>query len=170
MIAQMTIFPNLWFDTDAEEAVAFYIATFGGRELSRMYYPEGIDYPEGLPGDKLAGRLCTIEFELRGQRLIALNGHSPPTHTDALSLMVETDSQQELDRIWAALEAGGGKGIACGWIHDRWGVRWQVVPRQVNEIIATGDRAAIARMSSALWSMVKLDTAALETAARGRAA
>jgi len=131
------IIPFLWFNRDAADAVAFYISVFGGHEIRRLDYPEGVETPGGTPG-----ALCTIDFEIKDMRLTALNGG--------------------LD--------GGGKGIACAWIHDRWGLRWQIVPKSLMDLYATGDSAAIARAFKLMLTMVKLDGPALAAAARDKAA
>jgi predicted 3-demethylubiquinone-9 3-methyltransferase (glyoxalase superfamily) len=164
MTTDQKITPFLWFANDAEAAVAFYLEVFGGKEISRFLYPEGVGGP-GKPGS-----VCTIEFEIQGTRLTALNGGSDPAYTDALSLMFTCDDQSELDRIWAAIEANGGKPVACGWIQDRWGLRWQIVPRSMLALLASDDTAAKARGFAAMMTMVKLDGPALEAAAYGKAA
>lgn len=165
-MAQMQkIVPFLWFNADGEEAVAFYTSVFGGREISRLYYPKDVETPGGPPGT-----VVTIDFELMGMRMTALNGGTDPVHTDATSLMIVCDDQGELDRIWQAILDGGGKGIACGWIQDRWGMRWQLAPRSLMDLYATGDAAAIARAFKLMLTMVKLDGPALEAAALGKAA
>ena len=165
MTETQKIIPFLWFNRDAADAVAFYISVFGGHEIRRLDYPEGVETPGGTPG-----ALCTIDFEIKDMRLTALNGGTDPVHTDATSLMVLCEDQAELERIWQAILDGGGKGIACAWIHDRWGLRWQIVPKSLMDLYATGDSAAIARAFKLMLTMVKLDGPALAAAARNKAA
>ncbi len=149
--------PFIWFDSNALEAAEFWCATFGGHITSRF------DYPDGGPGP--AGSPCTIGIEIFGQSVTLLNGHSPRPFSDAVSLMVTCDDQAELDRLWSALEAGGGTPIACGWIEDRFGFRWQIVPKSMLAILEGDDAAAKARAFGAMMDMVKLDEAALLAAA-----
>jgi predicted 3-demethylubiquinone-9 3-methyltransferase (glyoxalase superfamily) len=157
------LIPNLWFNADAETAVAFYIATFGGRETGRLLYPASTRarFP--------VGTVCTIDFEIAGHKLAAVNGQEDAAYTHALSLIIVADTQAEVDRMWDAILAGGGTAIECGWIRDRWGVNWQIVPRSFQDLMASGDDAAIGRAFEAMLDMVKLDGPALERAARGKA-
>jgi predicted 3-demethylubiquinone-9 3-methyltransferase (glyoxalase superfamily) len=165
MTPTQSIIPFLWFNADGEEAVAFSTSVFGGREISRLTYPRDVETPGGPPGT-----VVTIDFEIRGMRMTALNGGTDPVHTDATSLMIVCEDQAELDRIWQAILDHGGKGVACGWIQDRWGMRWQLAPKSLMELYATGDEAAIARAFKLMLTMVKLDGPALEAAARDKAA
>lgn len=146
------IIPCLWFDRDAEAAVDFYIATFSGAVTAKTTDPRD-------------GRILTVEFEIRGTRLLALNGGHPGEHTDALSLQVPCDTQPEIDAIWAAILADGGEAVACGWIRDRWGLRWQVFPQRLPELLADPDVAG--PVMAAMQQMVKIDLAAIEAAAEG---
>ena len=152
------IVPNLWFDTEAEEAAAFYCSLFeGSRVLSVTHYNEA--------GPREAGLVMTVEFELRGQRFVAINGGPEFTFSEAVSFLIECDDQAEIDRYWDALLEGGGEEGPCGWLKDRYGLSWQVVPRGIDELLGRGDPARAARAMSAMFEMKKIDVAALERAA-----
>lgn len=153
------IAPCLWFNGEAEEAVRFYLSVFPGaalRSISR--YGEGMPFP--------AGTAMMVEFTLAGQRLQALNGGPQYSFTEAISLSVRCADQAEVDRYWDALTEGGQPG-PCGWLKDRFGVSWQVVPEALERLLGGGDPVAIGRMSQALFKMSKLDIAALERAYQG---
>ncbi|MDV8000629.1 VOC family protein [Rhodococcus sp. IEGM 1408] len=151
----------LWFNREAEEAAEFYCSVFpDSRVLS-------VDTtPVDTPGPK-AGDVVTVEFELDGRTFIALNGGSDPEYTDALSLEIRCRDQAEIDHYWNGLLAGGGQEVQCGWLIDRYGVRWQVAPESLYELWRGDDEEAAARSFAAMMDMVKLDIAALEAAARG---
>lgn len=151
----------LWYDGDAEDAARFYAATFPDSRVTAVHRSP-IDYPAGTAGDVL-----TVEFTLRGMAFVALNGGPGHPHSDAASFQIFTDDQAETDRIWAALVADGGAEVACGWCRDRWGVSWQIVPRQLTEALADPNLAAAARAMTAMMDMVKIDIAAIEAARRG---
>lgn len=149
------ISPCLWFNFNAEEAVAFYLATFGtGRVLSVSRYG---DEPPGLKGTALV-----VEFELFGQTYQALNGGPQFPFTEAVSLSVACDHQAEVDRLWAALTAEGGQPGRCGWLKDRFGLSWQLVPTRLKALMSDPERAG--RVMQRLLTMDKLDIAALEAA------
>jgi predicted 3-demethylubiquinone-9 3-methyltransferase (glyoxalase superfamily) len=158
------ISPCLWFDKDGLEAAEFYVSLLPGSRVDRVVNSPG-DYPGGQ-----AGQVLLVEFTLGGQTFQALNGGNAGQYTDALSLSISCEDQAETDRVWARILENGGKPIQCGWIHDRWGVRWQVVPREFAEIMASPDAAAVGRAFQAMMGMVKLDVAALKAAAEGRGA
>jgi predicted 3-demethylubiquinone-9 3-methyltransferase (glyoxalase superfamily) len=150
------ITPCLWFDFKAEEAVAHYLSIFkGGRILSTARY-SGVG-----PGPK--GAVMTILFEIEGQRFLALNGGPQFPFTEAISLIVDCESQDEVDRLWERLSEGGKPG-QCGWLKDRFGVSWQIVPSLIANIVSSGDEAGIERVMRALLPMKKLDIAALQQA------
>ena len=155
------ISPCLWFNGDAEAAVDFYVSLLPD---SRVLHVQRnvMDGPSGK-----AGTVLVIEFELAGQRFIALNGGMKVDYSHALSLSIECDSQAEVDRLWDGLTAGGGAPVQCGWLHDRYGVSWQVVPRVMMQFLADPDQAKAARVMQAMMGMVKLDIAALEAAYHG---
>ena len=153
------IVPCLWFDGQAEEAARFYAATFrDGRILGVTRFPEGTPSP--------AGSVMTVHFTVSGQTFMALNGGPGFPFTQAVSLMVACADQAELDATWERL-GDGGEPLGCGWIKDRFGLSWQVVPASLEGMMTSGDAPAVQRMVQALWQMSKLDSAALERAFRG---
>ncbi|MFC3693908.1 VOC family protein [Chenggangzhangella methanolivorans] len=158
------ISPCIWFDSDGEDAANFYVSLLPDSRIDRVTTSPG-DFPGGKAGDVLL-----IEFTLAGQTFQALNGRSAPQHTDSVSLSVDCADQAEVDRVWDAIRDKGGKEVACGWIHDRWGVRWQIVPRALSELIADPDPEVASRVFTAMMGMVKIDVAAIEAAAGKRAA
>jgi predicted 3-demethylubiquinone-9 3-methyltransferase (glyoxalase superfamily) len=154
------ITPFLWFNTNAEEAVKFYTAIFPNSrigDISRYTF----DTPSNLP----RGTVLTINFTLAGQPFTALNGGPMYTFTEAVSFVVHCDTQAELDAYWDKLLAGGGAPQACGWLKDRFGLSWQVVPADIFELIS-GPQSA--RVMQAVMEMVKLDIAKLRAAAAGK--
>lgn len=154
------ITPFLWFDKEAEEAVAFYLSVFpDGKILGTSHYPEG--------GPGKAGSVMTISFELNGQRFVALNGGPGFPFTNAVSLVVNCDSQEEIDRYWEKLSADGGETIQCGWLKDKFGMPWQIVPSKVWDWLNGEDPARVQRVTAKVWAMEKLDLAELERAAAG---
>lgn len=154
-----SITPCLWFDDLAEEAARFYVSTFrDGRILGITHYPEGAPRP--------AGSVMTVLFSVCGQTFMALNGGPGFPFTQAISLMVACDTQAELDATWERL-GDGGQPIECGWIKDRFGLSWQVVPAPLAGMLTSGDAEAVQRTVRAVWRMTKLDMAELERAFRG---
>lgn len=158
------ISPFLWFDTQAEDAARFYVSLFPN---SRIVSVNGL--PVDLPhtGAK-TGDVITVAFELDGQPYVAMNGGPGHPFTDAISLVIDCDGQDEVDRYWNALVADGGKEVACGWLKDKYGLSWQVTPRQLMEMTTSPDKAAAARAFQAMMGMVKIDIAALKAAFEGR--
>ncbi len=156
-----SITPFLWFDHQAEEAARFYVSVFENSRLGDItrYGPEG-------PGDE--GSVMTVSFELRGQEFVALNGGPLFSFTQAISFVVNCDTQREIDDLWERLPAGGGRVIQCGWLRDRYGLPWQVVPAALTELMRKGTAAQCSRMMRAMLKMTKLDLRAL-TDAYGRA-
>lgn len=149
----------LWFTDEAEEAAAFYTSLADDGEVGHVArYTAGGPMPEGS--------VMTVAFQALGLSFLALNGGEPRPHTDAMSVMVSCEDQDEIDRIWDAL-AEGGTEVACGWVTDRYGMRWQIVPRQLPDLMAGQSPDAAARVMAALWQMVKIDLPTLEAAARG---
>ena len=147
----------LWFDDQAEQAAEFYTSLIPGSRIhNRMR--DAIDAPPLL-----------VEFTLGGSPYQALNGGPHFVHSEAVSISVLTDSQQETDRLWAALTADGGSESQCGWLKDRFGVSWQIVPRRFIELQGSDDKAAVQRARQAMFSMRKLDLATLEAAFYGAA-
>jgi len=155
------ISPCLWFDGNAEEAVGFYVSLLPDSHILRVQR-NVIDGPGGK-----AGTVLVIEFELAGRPFLAVNGGRPFEYTPALSLTIECETQAEVDRFWAGLAASGGEPVQCGWLRDRYGISWQVVPSALPRLLGDADPAKTARVMRAMLGMVKLDIAALEAAARG---
>lgn len=147
------ITPFLWFDGDAEAAAKLYTSIFENSRITDT----------SRAGDKV----MSVTFELSGQRIIALNGGPHYQLTPAFSLFVSVDSQAELDRTWDALLAGGGKPTRCGWLLDRYGLSWQVIPTVLGKLMGDPDPARAGRAVQAMMGMVKLDIAELERAANG---
>ena len=157
---EQKIVTNLWFDNQAEEAVAFYCSLFkDSRVVSTARYTEA------GPGEP--GKVMVVEFELAGQRFVAINGGPEFPFTEAMSLQIDCEDQAEIDYYWDALTADGGAESQCGWCKDRWGLNWQVVPKGMGEFFSTQDPAAIDRWMRAMFTMQKLDIAALAAAAAG---
>lgn len=152
------ITPFLWFDKAAEEAADFYVSVFKGdsRILQLTRYGEGLPLPKGT--------VMTVHFELRGQKLIALNGGPRFKFTEAISLVVNCDTQAEVDAFWQALSKGGAEG-QCGWLKDRYGLSWQIVPTGLQEVLGDPDPGRARRAMEAMLKMKKLDLDALRRAA-----
>lgn len=158
--------PCLWFAGQAEEAAAFYAGIFPNSRVGAIarYTEAGRDEHGMQPGS-----VMTVSFELDGQPFLALNGGPLFKFTEALSLMVLCETQDEIDHYWNALSQGGDPAAQqCGWLKDRYGVSWQIVPRLYEAIETSDDRAAVERYMAALMPMKKLDLAALRRAFEGR--
>ena len=154
-----TITPCLWFDGNAEEAVKFYTSIFkDGKILSTSYYGPGMHLPEGT--------VLTITFEIMGQQFMALNGGPEFKFDEAISLMIPCDTQEEIDYYWDKLTAAGGQPVQCGWLKDKFGLSWQVVPRIIEKHLNDKDQAKTDRVMKAVMGMVKLDIAEIEKAYR----
>lgn len=154
-----TIIPNLWFDSQALEAAEFYCSVFPKSKVNNISR-----YTEAGPGEP--GSVLTVEFELDGQPFTGINGGPLFTFSEAVSFEIVCKDQAEIDRYWDALTADGGEESQCGWLEDKYGLSWQVVPEGMAEIIASGDERA-ARAMRAMLEMKKLDVAALLAAADG---
>lgn len=149
--------PNLWFDTQAEEAAAFYCSVFpDSRVVGRTHYPEGAPGP--------AGSVMTVEFELDGQRFVGINGGPQFTFDEAVSFEISCETQEEVDFYWDRLSEGGSEG-PCGWLKDRYGLSWQVVPTGMEALFADPDPTRAQRAMQAMLGMNKLDIATLREAA-----
>ena len=149
----------LTYEDQAEEAVELYTSVFDNSKiLSKSYYGEA------GPGEK--GSLMTASFELEGQEFIALNGGSGFSFAQGISLLVTCETQAEVDELWERLSAGGEQG-PCGWLTDKFGVSWQIVPRALSELLGDPDRAKANRVMSAMLGMGKIEIAGLEEAAAG---
>lgn len=158
------ITPCLWFDGRAEEAARFYTGVFPAARIDEVVrWP--LDPP--FPGLARAGSVLLVRFTIAGQGFMALDGGPQFKHSEALSLAVRCADQAEVDHYWARLTEGGGEPGQCGWLKDRFGVSWQVVPAVLDALIGSADTARAARVIQALWPMGKLDVAALEAAAAG---
>ena len=151
---------SLWFDDQAEEAWGLYSSLFADSELQHVArYGPGEQGPEGA--------VRSMGWRLNGLDIMVINGGPMYTLTPAVSLVAPCDTQEEIDRLWDALTADGGKEIACGWLEDRFGLSWQIVPSRLSEWIGHPDPAAAQRATQAMLSMQKLDIAALEAAVAG---
>jgi len=153
------ISPCLWFDNQAEEAVKFYLSIFRNSKIKST-----TRFGEAGPGPK--GSVMVIAFELDGVELIALNGGPIFKFNEAVSLSISCQSQAEVDHYWNKLTAGGTES-QCGWLKDKYGVSWQVVPLPLTELMASSDAPRVKRMTEAMFKMKKLDIAALEKAYSG---
>jgi predicted 3-demethylubiquinone-9 3-methyltransferase (glyoxalase superfamily) len=151
----------LWFGKDAEAAVRFYVSLVPGSSLGTVLRSPGA-WPGGDAGD-----VIMVTFTLGGQRFQALNGGNPVSYGTAASISVQCPGQAEVDRLWTALTADGGTEIMCGWLRDRWGVPWQIVPEILPRLLADPDPAVAGRVFAAMTKMIKLDVAAVERAAAG---
>ncbi len=146
----------LWFDTEAEEAANFYLGIFKDSKLGRVHR-----YTEAGPGP--AGSVVLVEFELNGQKFSGLNGGPQFKFNEAVSIVVPCADQAEVDYYWSHLTEGGEE-VACGWLKDKYGLCWQIVPTVLFEMIADPDQDKAARVTQAMLGMTKLDIAALEQA------
>jgi predicted 3-demethylubiquinone-9 3-methyltransferase (glyoxalase superfamily) len=158
--ARPRIFPHLWYAKEAEEAARFYCSIFPDSQLERVT-PLMSETPSGPPGS-----VKVVDFTLFGQRFQAISAGPHHEFNDAISMVVLCDDQAELDRYWNALLESGGKAQACGWLIDRFGLRWQIVPAALDEMMRDSDPARSKKVTDALLKMVKLDLAALEQAHR----
>jgi predicted 3-demethylubiquinone-9 3-methyltransferase (glyoxalase superfamily) len=156
MLKPSKIKPFLSFETQAEEAARFYTSVFPNSEIVQV-----ARRPKGVPGEE--GKVMLVSFKLEGQEFLALNG-GPQPHTEAFSLLVECADQAEIDYFWDKLTSGGGKPLQCGWLKDRFGVTWQVVPEDIGRYFRDAKKAE--RVMAAVMKMVKLDVAAMEAAAK----
>ena len=159
------ITPCLWFDTQAEEAAALYAAIFPNSKIGRVsrYGKAGQEFHR-----KPVGSAMTVSFELDGQPFLALNGGPQFPFTEAISFQVHCDTQQEVDHYWERLGAGGDeKAQHCGWLKDKFGVSWQIVPKALFELLGDPDAGKVQRATEAMLQMKKLDIEGLKRAARG---
>ena len=151
------ITPFLWYDSEAEEAATLYTSLFPSSRIVDV-----ARYGAAGPGPE--GTVMTVRFELDGQRFVALNGGPAHPFTEAVSFVVDCTTQDEVDRYWSALSEGGKEG-PCGWLKDRFGLSWQIVPSRLPELLTDPDRARSQRVMQAMLQMKKIDIAALEEAA-----
>jgi predicted 3-demethylubiquinone-9 3-methyltransferase (glyoxalase superfamily) len=153
--------PCLWFNGTAEEAAQFYLSIFPDSRIDKIHR-SAADNPSGSAGDVL-----TVDFSLAGQPFIGLNGGPEFQFNEAVSFSIDCADQAEVDRYWAALVQGGGEHSVCGWLKDRFGVSWQVIPRQLPEMLDGPDREGAARAMKAMLEMTKLDVEKLREAYDG---
>ena len=154
------IFPHLWYAKHAEEAARLYASIFPDSRVDGVW-----SLPSDTPSGP-AGSVQVVDFTLLGQRFQAITAGPHHEFNDAISIVVLCDDQAELDRYWNALLEGGGKPQACGWLIDRYGLRWQIVPAAMDDLLSGGDKARAKRVTDAMLKMVKIDIAELEKASR----
>jgi predicted 3-demethylubiquinone-9 3-methyltransferase (glyoxalase superfamily) len=150
----------LWYDDQAEEAAKFYTSLFKNSKITNV-----ARYSEAGPGKP--GSVMTVVFELEGQEFIALNGGPEFQFTEAISLMVECEDQQEVDQLWERLTADGGQEQACGWLKDKYGLSWQIIPRGFLELVTSPGRGKSSKAMQAMFNMKKLDLESLRRACEG---
>ena len=151
------ITPFLWFDGNAREAVEYYCSIFPDSGITRIFHK---------PDEPNAGSVVTVEFKLRGEEFIALNGGPHFKFSEALSLMIACDTQEEIDHYWDKL-LEGGQSMACGWLKDRYGLAWQVTPSEFFAMVGDDDVERSARVMAAMNTMIKFDLETLRAAYRG---
>jgi len=152
------ISPFLWFDGNAEEAADFYVSLFKGSKILKI-----ARYGEAGPGP--AGAVMVVNFQIEGQDFIALNGGPLFKFTEAISFVINCQTQEEVDHYWNKLTAGGGQESQCGWLKDKYGLSWQVTPTILGELLADKDQKKAQRVMQAMLQMKKIDIAALKRAA-----
>ena len=158
------ITPCLWFDGNAEEAAKLYTSIFPNSRIDKIV-PAAADTPSNRKGE-----VITVEFTLEGTKFVGLNGGPEFRFNESISFMIECKDQEEVDYYWDALVRGGGEHSVCGWLKDRFGVSWQVIPRRLLEMTESDDRPAAERAMKAMLEMTKIDIAKLEEAYRGEPA
>ena len=152
---------NLWFDNEAEDAANFYVSVFKDGRIGHITrYPKAATAVSGKP----EGSVLTVEFEIEGNRFVALNGGPEFKFNESISFIIECDSQEEIDYYWDRLTADGGEESQCGWLKDKFGVSWQVTPRRLNEMMRDSDPRKVEAVAAAFMPMQKLDLATLERA------
>jgi predicted 3-demethylubiquinone-9 3-methyltransferase (glyoxalase superfamily) len=151
------ITPNLWFDTQGKEAAEFYVSVFPNSEIKNVLY-------YGEAGPRAAGTVLTVDFALDGQSYTAINGGPDFTFNEALSLLINCADQAEVDYYWTRLGDGGEEG-PCGWLKDRYGLSWQVIPTALMELLRDPDASRAQRVMAAMLEMRKIDVATLHAAA-----
>lgn len=151
------ITPCLWFNNNAEEAMNFYVSVFKNSKAKGITHA-----PEGSPTQ--AGSVLTVEFELDGQEFIGLNGGTDFPFSEAVSFSVHCEKQEEIDELWEKLTADGGEESQCGWLKDKFGLSWQIVPRELGKMLSDKDAAKAQRVMQAMLQMQKIDIAELKKA------
>ena len=158
------ITPFLWFDNQAEEAVKFYTSIFKNSKIGKpTRYDKAGEKASGQP----AGSVMTVAFQIEGQEFVALNGGPHFKFTEAISFVVNCKTQAEVDKFWRKLSAGGTE-VQCGWLKDKYGLSWQIVPTILGELMSDKDKAKSQRVMEAMLKMVKLDIRKLKQAAKGK--
>jgi predicted 3-demethylubiquinone-9 3-methyltransferase (glyoxalase superfamily) len=161
LLPMQKISPFLWFNDNAEQAAKFYVSVFKKGKITNV-----TRYTEGSPAP--AGTVMTVEFKLFGEEFVALNGGPAFTFTEAVSFVVHCKTQREVDYYWTKLSSGGGQTSQCGWLKDKFGLSWQIVPTALLELFSGKDRARSTRVMQAMLQMTKLDIKRLKAAARSR--
>jgi predicted 3-demethylubiquinone-9 3-methyltransferase (glyoxalase superfamily) len=156
--------PNLWFDTNAEEAATFYVSLFPNSRITSVNRSPA-DFPSGKAGD-----VVTVDWELDGKPFTGINGGTDFQFNESISFLIDCADQAEVDRYWDALTADGGEASMCGWLKDRFGVSWQVVPRQLGELIGGSDPAGARRAMETMLGQHRIDIDEIERAYRGEPA
>ncbi len=155
------ITPYLWFDGKAEEAVNFYVSLFNNSKIENVsYYGEGMPYP--------IGTTMAIQLQLEGQQFIALNGGPQFQFTEAISFLVSCETQEEIDKFWNALTADGGEESMCGWLKDKYGLSWQIIPPILGELMGDPDSEKAGRAVQAMLQMKKIEIDKLKQAYEGK--
>ena len=148
----------LWFNNNAEEALNFYVSLFPNSKIESI-----AKYPDSMPD--MAGKVLTAIFNLDGQEFIALDGGPQFPHTEAFSMFVDCENQEEVDRLWTAFISNGGEESQCGWLKDKFGLSWQIIPKQLGEFMSNPDPVKSGKAMQAMLKMHKIDIAELERAA-----
>lgn len=164
-IAKQKITPCLWFDTEAEDAAKFYCSIFENSKIEQI--SRYVDAGQEIHGKK-AGSVMVVAFELEGQKFVALNGGPQFKFDEAISFQISCQTQKEVDYFWSELTAQGGQEGPCGWLKDRFGLSWQVVPTPLIDMMLDKDAKKVARVTDALLKMKKFDIEALKRAYDGR--
>ena len=154
------IVPNLWFDTEGEEAAKFYTSIFKNSKITNVSY-------YGDAGPRPAETVLTVDFELDGQQFTAINGGPDFKFTEAISLLVNCESQEEVDELWEKLLQDGGSEQQCGWLKDKYGLSWQIIPTALGELMGDKDPERANRVMAAMLQMVKIDIEGLRRAYEG---
>ena len=160
-MARPKLYPCLWFDGNAEDAATFYTALLPDSRVDKVWRSPA-DTPSGPEG-----MVLLVDFTLAGQQLQGLNGGDDFTFNEAVSFVIECDDQAEVDRLWEALTANGGEPGPCGWLKDRYGLSWQIVPKELNEMLDSSDADAARRAMEAMLEMGKLEVTELRRAYEG---
>ncbi len=165
MSSLQRISPYLWFNTQAEEAAKFYVSIFNNSKIRYIYTFDGSDLTKKHNSET---SFKTVGFTIEGQDFTALNGGPKYKLNEAVSFQVLCKDQSEIDYYWKKLTADGGKELPCGWLKDKFGLSWQVIPAEFEELMQSPEKESIARLTQALYPMKKIDFAILKAAAKGQ--